>query len=101
MPHPEMLKHAWYSAMHDAKFGHSIYLDAQRKEVKVTGVAEDIKDAAAWPDLVYVGKVSKWVAHGGNRVAIPDCEDANDPEKLQKWKEDILALIERIQGRSE
>ena len=58
--------HAYYSAQHDARYGHSVYVRASGKEVKVTEItnrrsANGSSGISCWQDSVYVGEVVRFV----------------------------------------
>lgn len=55
-------KIGYYSETARRKFGYCIYLDAFRKEVPVTAVADEGNPCPSfWPDTYCVGKVVKFV----------------------------------------
>ena len=55
------MKHAFYSAEADAACGHSVYLDRDKSEVKVTCVSSSKNTEYHWPDKQYIGMVRKLV----------------------------------------
>ena len=63
----EEVKHGLYSATAEIQGGVAIYLDTNGKEVRVTCVDSygDPKKYG-WPDMVYVGVVTKFIRNEGN-----------------------------------
>ena len=53
--------YGFYSAMAAKRYGKSIYLNKEGKEVEVTEVCISNYPGSIWPDLVYVGQVEKYV----------------------------------------
>lgn len=61
-----MKKFAWFSEMADRQFGSAVYLISSGERVKVCEVVDGIDELSiqplsAWPDLIFVGEVTKFI----------------------------------------